>query len=78
MPRVWACIPSRPNGWYLEEYCSWSHIPTLYCRWDVMLACWDTTQENRPHFSQLTEMLSDIQLRADKEDVGCVPLDYTY
>ena len=35
-----------------------------------MLACWGTSQENRPHFSQLTEMLSDIQLRADKEDVG--------
>ena len=42
----------------------------LPCRWDVMLACWDTTQQNRPHFSQLTEMTSGIQLQADEEDVG--------
>ena len=35
-----------------------------------MLECWDTTQQNRPDFTQLTELLSDIWFAANDEDVG--------
>ena len=85
-PRVWLCsdiaLPCEGHVCHMCERVSlpdqmvgiWRNtvhgLTFLPCRWDVMLACWDTTQQNRPHFSQLTEMTSGIQLRADEEDVG--------